>query len=271
MDDVFWNNTNSCFRDRKWTKPTSGMLECYKNLNCFKKTRDIHSLFHTDILMHDARLYPTALENPENRYILRRIGVMGPTETWMSFRRHILRLVINPSAELTKVILAKRMEMGPESLQVGMHVRCGGKLADQHESVEIVQRYMIGNFLSLAKSTLRTPQFRDGGYVFLSTDSTSMEKTLKSSMRHLKVHTFDDYTRGHTRTTLATDQTMKRAIVDLLLLSQSKTLIITSASGFSRAAKTMSYASVRAVRSSYHRMKCPVWNKHYAKGFIEHS
>lgn len=116
----------------------------------------------------------------------------------------------------------------------------------------MVTAEQIPQFRFYAKQMLKSIA-SEQGYVFLATDSTYAENHFKKGMGDAKAITFSGYKRGHTSDKRVTDLSFKRSLVDLYLLVQSKMLVLTSKSGYSRIARIMSKAGkVRNMRVSYH-------------------
>ena len=257
--DEFWNNTNSCLRPLKWEGNTDKLRICKGNLLCFKQKQNPTSLKRQNVLFQDVRFYHNELETTWELRMLRNIGIASPADSWMSLKRKILRVVLNPSDELTQVILQERKRIGPAEHQVGVHVRCAGKLSDYKESVRMVTVEQIPQFRFFAKQMLKSIASKQR-YVFLTTDSTYAENHFKKGMGDAKAITFSGYKRGHTSDKRVTDLSFKRSLVDLYLLVQSKMLVLTSKSGYSRIARIMSKAGkVRNMRVSYHCVCLFLW------------
>lgn len=250
--DEFWNNTNSCLRPLKWEGNTDKLRICKGNLLCFKQKQNPTSLKRQNVLFQDVRFYHNELETTWELRMLRNIGIASPADSWMSLKRKVLRVVLNPSDELTQVILQERKRIGPAEHQVGVHVRCAGKLSDYKESVRMVTVEQIPQFRFFAKQMLKSIASKQR-YVFLTTDSTYAENHFKKGMGDAKTISFSGYKRGHTNSKRVTDLSFKRSLVDLYLLVQSKMLVLTSKSGYSRIARIMSKAGkVRNIHVSYH-------------------
>lgn len=149
---------------------------CKDNLFCFEQKQNPTSLKRQNVLFQDVRFYHKELETTWELRMLRNIGIASPADSWLSLERKILRVVLNPSDELTQVILQERERIGPAEYQVGVHIRCAGKLSDEKESVRMVtaDRFRSSGFY--AKQMLKSIA-SEQGYVFLTTDSTYAETT----------------------------------------------------------------------------------------------
>lgn len=116
---------------------------------------------------------------------------------------------------------------------LGVQVRCAGRLSDNAEyAVKLDEKDLekVPKMVRAAASQLPTK------IVMLSTDSKVAEKKLKASLKSFRVVTVKSFTRGHTTQHKASDDTIRRALVDMYLLSQSQQLLVTQTSGFGEVA-----------------------------------
>ena len=175
---------------------------------------------------------------------LKAIGVMEKKENWSTFIKHMLRLLLNPTPEIQSLILAERERIGPAENQLGIHVRCGGKVADSHEGTWMVSPSRLKKVPTLAKKMVKNvPIPKDKLYMFLSTDSTSAAEQLVNELQPYTVMSSNVFYRGHSRLQLVDNKSLIRSYVDLFLLCQSKSVLLTSSSSFSRLIRLMSDAS----------------------------
>lgn len=254
--DEFWNNTNSCLQPLRWKGNTSKLYICKRDFRCFNIRNNPTSLKRRDALFQDIRFYNKEVETTWELRMLRTVGIASTKDSWLSLKRKILRVVLNPSDELTQVILQERERIGPAEYQLGVHIRCAGRLSDEKEGVRMVTLEQIPQFQFLTNKLIHSGVFERKGYVFLTTDSTDAEKHFKKGM-HEKVVTYTGFKRGHSSYKRATDLTFKRSLVDLYLLAESKLLLLTSKSGYSYVAKVMSTArKVREIHAHYHCVVC---------------
>ncbi|KAK8825244.1 hypothetical protein WA556_006531 [Blastocystis sp. ATCC 50177/Nand II] len=74
---------------------------------------------------------------------------------------------------------------------------------------------------------------RERLYLYLFTDSSIAAKAIADAMKPIPVKSASKYYRGHTETALVDNNALKRSLMELILTTESQSLIISSSSGFS--------------------------------------
>ena len=184
---------------------------------------------------------------------LRRAGFLRYEEGWTEWRRYVLRLLYYPRSNVRREIQQERLRISPMENQIGVHLRCGGFLADVNEDTAMITPEILttipGRMLSLMNSTHGS---NNHTYFYLSTDSSVAAKYVSNALQPIAVKSTILYRRGHTSTGLGDDGTISRALLELHLVSQSRALLLTSASTFSQMVSWMSTSTrVMVVHAPY--------------------
>lgn len=212
---------------------TSKFLQCRKDRKCFSNST-IESLRNRNVVLYDNRFYGGGLKNMRNLRKLNKFNIIGRPMTWDEYKRVLYRLIANPTPELTNMILDKRVELEPLSNVLGIHLRCGGSLADTKEVSTVVTRKQLETIPNQIKSVISG--IGQNITIYLSTDSSKAEEFIRNSLPDYSIISLTSYRRGHTTLKTVSEDSLKRAIIDLFLLSQTKQCMITQNSGFSETA-----------------------------------
>ena len=102
--------------------------------------------------------------------VLNTYNLTGHPFEWRLYKRIILRLISNPSRDVQKLILEKRTNLGDKNSLIGVHVRCGGKLADMPEKTTIMSKYQVKMVPMYIKRMVK--QLKTTPVIYLSTDSS---------------------------------------------------------------------------------------------------
>ena len=246
MKPVYWNNINSCLKQLRYDGrcrlfsllllAVSHMKRCGKLDKCVGGyNRNINFLEKRDLIIQDYRIHPTGTQRVEIVRILRSIGFLKMDEGWDDYYRYMLRLFLNPSKELMGLILKERKALGPAKYQIGAHVRCGGVLADVNEETAMVTPAILKKVPGMIQGLIDKSSIpKDKLYVYLSTDSSIAAETIKKALSPVPVNVTTILKKGHTETALVDDNALKGSILDLILGAESKSLLVSSESGFSR-------------------------------------
>lgn len=174
---------------------------------------------------------------------LRRDGFLGHDEGWVEWRRYVLRLLYYPRSAVRREIQEERRRLGSMANQIGVHLRCGGFLADVNEDTAMITPEILTTIPDRMRSLMNSTQSSNRTYFYLSTDSSIAAKYVSIAMQPIAVKSTVLYRRGHTSTGLGDDGTISRALLELHLVSQSRALLLTSASTFSQMVNWMSTSS----------------------------
>ena len=191
--------------------------------------------------MDDYQLSPNGNETQIILQKLRAIGFLRMDEGWYAYLRYLTRIIYNPSSALLPVIRQERARIGSPDNQIGVHIRCGGQLSDINEYTAFVTRDIMASIPGVVRSAINGSAIpRDKLFIFLSTDSSLVVDMLERELQPIPIKTTAVYTRGHSTIGLVSDDTLKRSFVDMFLVADSKELLLTSSSAFSRIVQWMS-------------------------------
>ena len=212
------------------------MKRCGIRDKCVDGPKDnIYFLEKRDLLIQDYRIYPTEEQEEAIVRTLRSIRFLKMYEGWDDYYRYMLRLFMNPSKELMDIVLKERKALGPAEYQIGAHIRCGGVLADVNEETAMVTPEILKEVPAMIQGLIDKSTIpKDKLYVYLSTDSSIAAETIKKALAPIPVKVTNVMKRGHTETALVDDNALKRSMLEIILCAESQSLLVSSASGFSR-------------------------------------
>ena len=187
------------------------------------------------------------LRNPAYLQILRKIGFVVP-QVLNSDEEHILRgqiarVLLTPNSELHYYIAKNLIQLDRKHV-IGVQVRTGGHLSLVRESGRFLYQNTIFKIGQVVKNVIVQQGWNTSEcVVFLTADSglafTKIRQDLEDSV---KVVSTEGYRVGHSSSYLAYKQHnefLKRAIVDLVLLSQSDFILYTYGSSYGRLARRL--------------------------------
>ena len=92
--------------------------------------------------------------------------------------------------------------------------------------------------------------------MFLATDSSAAAKKLSQALVPIQVKTVNVYSRGHTDSRIIREDGLRRSLVEIFLMAQSKSLLLSSNSGFSKLISWIGVTgSVRRINAPYTILK----------------
>ena len=160
--------------------------------------------------------------------ILRGIGFIKENEGLHQFKRNALRILLNPSPELMRMIRRERNRIGPSEYQIGVHV------SDVPERTAMVTPEILKTLPDRIRATINASSIPSNlPYVYLATDSTIAANQLKESLFPIQVRMTQLYTRGHSEYRVLHETTLRRSIIELYLMVPSNRLLLMVSSGFS--------------------------------------
>lgn len=127
---------------------------------------------------------------------------------------------------------------------LGFQIRTGGSSANTHERVIFNSVNDTDAMISFVDTFVRDKAILNAT-IFLSTDSNEMVQAIRQQGKY-RVITLDAYTIGHSsprRNEKTTSSSLKRAVMDLYLLSKCDALITSESSSFGRTAYYLSSSS----------------------------
>lgn len=147
--------------------------------------------------------------------------------------------------------MQERRRIGPSNNQIGVHVRCGGVLANTPEETTQISLPILKTIPSMIVE-MAERLLPEEAYVFISTDSsiafnylnhTVPYRLIQSSLYHIGHAEYDP-----------DDSIVKRSLIDIFLMAESPYVIVTSSSGFSMVIREIgSHKRIRTIRAPYNR------------------
>ena len=163
------------------------------------------------------------------------------------FYRYAVRILMSPTPDLIHTIQSERETMGPSRYPIGVHARCGGMLSDVHESRAMVTPSILKTIPRRVKRLIKGSKIpKRRVYVYLATDSSIAFQQL------IPVKSTTLYPRGHSENIVVQEDSLRRFIIEFYLMVSSKSVLLSSHSGYSRVIGRIGNASmVRWIRAPY--------------------
>lgn len=229
-------------------------MEGYGTLKeCMMEGRGIKSMKKSDLVLMDCRL-PLSIANKEELvHILRSIGFLKRREGMEHFYRYAVRILMNPTSDLIHTIQSERAKIGPSHYQIGVHARCGGMLSDVPESRAMVTPSILKTIPPRVKRLIKGSKIpKRKVYVYLATDSSIAFQQLNRSLAPIPVKSTSLYSRGHSENIVVHEDSLRRSIIELYLMVSSRSLLLSSHSGYSRVIRWIGNPRiVRWIRAPY--------------------
>ena len=229
-------------------------MEGYGTLKeCMMEGRGIKSMKKSDLVLMDCRV-PLSIANKEELvHILRRIGFLKQREGMKHFYRYAVRILMNPTPDLIHTIQSERVKIGPSRYQIGVHARGGGMLSDVPESRAMVTPSILKTIPPRVKRLIKGSKIpKRKVYVYLATDSSIAFQQLNQSLAPIPVKSTTLYSRGHSENIVVHEDSLRRSIIELYLMVSSRSLLLSSHSGYSRVIRWIGNPRiVRWIRAPY--------------------
>ena len=160
-------------------------------------------------------------------------------------RGQVARILLTPNAEISHVIRKNLRQMEGFKHIVGAQLRTGGGLAITRENGKFLWITTLSKVGPLLREEIKKKGWsEEETALMLSADSGVAYMRVKSSLHEvMKVFTGVGYRAGHSSSYLAHKhhvEYLKRAILDLVLLSQSEFMVITHGSSYGTLAMRLS-------------------------------
>lgn len=235
----------------------SAIEGCGYYRSCLAKKHNIYTMKKANLVVTDLR---EGIPKRGRRRILKTlhaIGFLKGNEGYNEFYRYTVRILLNPSSEVISTIQKEREVIGLPQYQIGVHVRCGGTLSDVPEAVAMVTPAILETIPNRIRQLIRESSIpHEHVFVFLATDSAAAAKRLSRRLAPIQVKTVDVYSRGHTDSRIIREDGLRRSLIEIFLMAQSRTLLLSSNSGFSGLIKWISVSkSVQRINAPYVLLK----------------
>ena len=239
------------------------MCQNAKAYSCLTDPNDLYSFYQENLRLHDYRVGINKTHQNTVVSYCKRLGILKENEGWRDYQRIIIRLLLNPTPDLIASILWNKRKLIRDG-QIGAHVRCGGILADTHEGTAMVTLPILQTIPERIVNITRSLGISNETVtLYVSTDSSYAFNYLNASLPTWRVVTTTLYKRGHVEFDNA-DVVVKRSLIELFIMSQLRSVLLTSASAFSRTIREMGscrhYFAIRAPfsRTNFSRGWCTV-------------
>lgn len=203
---------------------------CGNGVQCASERRNFYTLANDTLIFEDYRIYPSEKQIPCIVNHLRSIGFLKENENYRDYHRYIVRLLLNPIPSIQSLIRSERMRIGYPDEQIGVHLRCGGLLADTREKTAMITPERLALVPRIIQTLLSST---NATYVYLSTDSSLAFQNITHALYPIPVKSTLLFHRGHTEKRVDED-VVKRTLLELYLVSESRALLLTSASSYSQ-------------------------------------
>ena len=193
-----------------------------------------------DVWISDARFTNDILCSDKTMRVINSYHIFGRDVSCAEYKRIVLRLLTNPTYNTTTLIFKKQSELISPSQVIGVHIRSGGKTADSKERKVIMDPSTFHTLPQRINKVVES--FGDEYMIYLSTDSSRLDKMIVNAFPKGKVVTTSVFTRGHTTFPSVSEDTIQRALVDMYMVAYAKTIVYTQKSGFSSLCMAISNA-----------------------------
>ena len=246
-----FNDLKSVLRGVRFTYRKHTMLDL-RRCSLFPDNETLESIFgDREIVLNDCRLSLKILNAPRYLDRLRQLGLMGPDDSFEDYQKRMMRMLMKPNPELSRVISHFQETHFANRKVVGVQVRMGGCLANTQEFQEMMSVEELKQLPLFIRREIRIMGYQPGKTVlFLSTDSTIADNYLKEQLgNEFPIVEQNVFSRNHTKGFAKSEPTMG-ALMDIWLLANSDGLITCKGSGFGRVASMLSH--------SYRKVEYPV-------------
>lgn len=223
---------------------TTGLRHCGYGKHCVARSGDASTLRNETLVLDDYKIYLTEEQQETVAQRLRDIGFLKQSDGWIDYKKYLIRLLYNPKRSIIREILQEKQKLGLPTYQIGVHLRCGGFLADVNEETAMITPRILGMVPQMMRELMVNASIsKDRAFFYLSTDSSIAARNITAELHPIPVLSTSRYHRGHSTLAYVDEYAVRRALIELYLISQSRALLLTSASTFSEMIKWMSDAN----------------------------
>lgn len=241
LPESFWAETNSCFRHLRYYGGYKGLVVCYKGKGCNgKHFNSYHQLPQANIVTVDVR-NDYNLKSINNLKLFKRLGIIKRMN-WKEYQSVIYRLLLNPCPSVINTVQSIMSRVPLQQYTVSSHIRCAGALANYKETTQMVKKNQLAYVSKVIRSEVSRGGITPNKTVFIATDSSYALTKITSLLYPIRVYSNEQVQRGHS--TGAKRNIVHFTLIDLFLLTRSKTFIGVSRSGFSHVAAALSRAPI---------------------------
>ena len=156
---------------------------------------------------------------------LKESGLINDGETWSHARNRLTRWLIRPNKRIMNLVSPYRKK--PGTIQLGVQIRTGGKLANTHEPTVFLNDSSMPFIISTINSQLMN--LPSTTVLYISSDSSIIINRLVQEYKDTTVHYLNCTSRGHTA---FSSNAIECALMDMILIAESNYLIYTGGSSF---------------------------------------
>lgn len=180
---------------------------------------------------------------------MHKLGIIPQNKSWNYYKKVLLRLLLNPSPDNIQLIQKRWNQVG--SVQLSVHIRCGGSIADKKERISMISPSQLKRIPSQIESKLREQlPSNTVPAIYLSTDSSKAYNIIKDKLSTVQVYSLESR-RGHT--TGGNFRNLRMSLVDMYMLCKSQAFLGTSTSSFSFMARVLcDFKSVSSISGRYY-------------------
>lgn len=255
IPDSFWRSTASCLYTLRYNETfflASTTRVEYPGYDTIERKQCeilqpgeatiLSTIGERNVVNYDCRLSKGIVNTDANLDILRSTGIVKEPDSFRWYQRALYRILLNPTPDVIKVIRNFKEKHFTGKIAFGIQVRTGGCWADFNERTAMISNEEIMRIPSIIRKAMAEYRYNPTKTVFyLSTDSRRVEAFIKESLSEFTILTSTEFARSHSRT-LSNSESLKSALVDIFMLSDSDTLFICKGSGFGRMSKYMTRA-----------------------------
>ena len=152
-------------------------------------------------------------------------GLIKNEETWHQARNRLTRWLFRPNKRIMSLVSPYRKK--PGTIQLGVQIRTGGKLANNNEGTVFLNNMSMPFIISTINSQLMN--LPSTTVLYISSDSSIIINRLVQEYKDTTVHYLNCTSRGHTA---LLSSAIECALMDMILIAESNYLIYTGGSSF---------------------------------------
>lgn len=224
-------------------------------LSFILKKNSLSSFFNSNVKLTDCHLRSASLFTEDNLRILQTKLMLSQNESFDDIQRILYRLLLNPTLQLQSMIATFRTTHFTKQNVFAIQIRMGGYLSDTAEPMEMMSQSELQALPPVIENAMQSWNFSAGNTVlFISSDSSFAEHYIRQQLgSQYTVVASNTFHRGHT-TGVPDGITVKRALIDIFLLSDSDALLYCRNSGFGTIARLMGRAEKIIEYNVTHRL-----------------
>ena len=231
MLDSFWNSTDSCLKTMMYSNEEFKQLNntplkyCGLGAGCFVNGSTVE-LLNQPLLFEDYKF----LFKDKYVHDINHGNLSIEFKSKDHFMQMMYRLILNPTKDIQDMVF-QQLSTYPANF-TGMHIRSGGKLANNQEIGYWLTEKELPDLASFINNTIINKDLSK--VIYLTTDSDKIEQHLRSHLPQLTILIRPPIILRDHSTSFAKANAIKGALFDAFLTAQSSSILYTRNSKYSQ-------------------------------------